>query len=515
MTPNNLSNGGRGWLSPLIHLSNNWISLVGVVLVTTTTILWLFLLPVTLKGETENPYLGMLAFLTIPGPFFGGLILIPLGMWLKRKREGRGGIYPQDFPTLSWSNPELRKLVYFIGATTVANVVIGSQLAYSAVNYMDSVSFCGKTCHTVMQPEFTAYQSSPHSRVECVKCHIGPGASWFVQSKLSGTRQLFAVAFHTYPRPIPTPVHNLRPARETCEACHWPQKYGEDRLRVINKFADDETNSLTKTVLLMKIGGGNHGIGIHGTHLGPGVTDPLRSHRRAAPEHPVGGVQRLPAGRRSTPPPTPSPTAAARRFARWIASTATTGPRTVTICRTVVWTKPWLPARSRSTLPFAKKKGVEILKGNYLSRDEAAQKIPAAFIKFYQDTYPAIYAQRQAEIAASAKEVLAVWNRNIFPGDESHLGRLPDEYRAHGFSRLLPLSRRRPQRQGRQEYLARLQRLPQSTGNGRSRAEDADRSGRGRDPGEVSWQAKAPAPPHPAPSRSRLGKQRPQAGEAS
>ena len=101
----------------------------------------------------------MLAFLTLPGPFFGGLILVPLGMWLKRKREGRNGIYPPEFPTLTWSNPELRKLVYFVGATTVANVVIGSQVAYSAVNYMDSVSFCGKTCHTVMQPEFTAYQS--------------------------------------------------------------------------------------------------------------------------------------------------------------------------------------------------------------------------------------------------------------------------------------------------------------------------------------------------------------------
>src|SRR3954447_10254687 len=271
MTQNRQITGDRGWLSPLIHLSNNWISLVGVVLVTTTTILWLFLLPVTMKGETENPYLGMLAFLTIPGPFFGGLLLVPLGMWLKRRREGHKGVYPPEFPTPTWSNPELRKLVYFIGITTVANVVIGSQLAYSAVNYMDSVSFCGKTCHTVMEPEYTAYQQSPHSRVECVKCHIGPGAGWFVKSKISGARQLLAVSFKTYPKPIPTPVHNLRPARDTCESCHWPQKYGEDRIRVINKFADDETNSQTKTVLLMKIGGGNHGIGIHGTHLGPGV----------------------------------------------------------------------------------------------------------------------------------------------------------------------------------------------------------------------------------------------------
>ena len=121
--------------------------------------------------------------------------------------------------------------------------MIASQLTYGAVNYMDSVTFCGQTCHTVMQPEYTAYQNSPHSRVECVKCHIGPGAGWFVKSKLSGVGQVFAVTFNTYPRPIPTPVHNLRPARETCETCHWPQKYGEDRVQVINKFADDETNT--------------------------------------------------------------------------------------------------------------------------------------------------------------------------------------------------------------------------------------------------------------------------------
>src|SRR5438067_2509899 len=101
-----------------------------------------------------------------------------------------------------------------------------------AVGYMESVTFCGQSCHTVMQPEYTAYQSSPHSHVECVKCHIGPGASWFVKSKLSGVGQVFAVTFKTYPKPIPTPVHNLRPARETCETCHWPQKYGQDRVQV-------------------------------------------------------------------------------------------------------------------------------------------------------------------------------------------------------------------------------------------------------------------------------------------
>ena len=183
-----------------------------------------------------------------------------------------------------------------------------------------------------MQPEYTAYQNSPHSRVECVKCHIGPGAGWFVKSKLSGVGQVVAVTFNTYPRPIPRPVHNLRPARETCEACHWPQKYGEDRIQVITKFADDETNSVTKTVLLMKIGGGNHGIGIHGTHLGPGVSDPLRPLRRSSGRTSPGWSPRSTARRPCTPPPTPSPMGPASACARWTAWTATTVRRTATTC---------------------------------------------------------------------------------------------------------------------------------------------------------------------------------------
>src|ERR1051325_2806049 len=118
MTPDNFQTRRGGWLSPLVHLSNNWISLAGVIIVTTATIFWLFLLPVTLRGGASNPYIGILVFLVLPAPFFAGLALIPLGIWLKKKREGRSGIYPADFPALNWRNLELRKLTYFVGFTT-------------------------------------------------------------------------------------------------------------------------------------------------------------------------------------------------------------------------------------------------------------------------------------------------------------------------------------------------------------------------------------------------------------
>ncbi len=424
MTLNNSNHFGPRWLSPLIHLCNNWISLTGVVVVTTATVFWLFLLPTTLRGETTNPYIGILSYLTIPVPFFLGLLLIPLGMWMQRRREGRSELYPPGFPTLAWSNPELRKLVYFIGATTVINIVVASQLTYGAVEYMDSVTFCGKTCHNVMQPEYTAYQNSPHSRVECVKCHIGPGASWFVRSKLSGVGQVFAVTFDTYPRPIPTPVRNLRPARETCEACHYPQKYGEDRLQIIPKYADDEANTRTETVLLMKIGGGNHGVGIHGTHLGPGVK-----------------IRYMPSDE-------------SRQTIPWVEYEGPTGKRVYAVKDAKVEGLPVremdcmdchnrpthtyeLPDRGLDnamnaglispTLPFAKKQALAIVKANYLSREEAARQIPQAFEKYYQDHYPDIWAARRSEVTASALQVLALWNRNVFPEMKVTWGTYPND----------------------------------------------------------------------------------------
>jgi nitrate/TMAO reductase-like tetraheme cytochrome c subunit len=298
--------------------------------------------------------------------------------------------------------------------TTFANIVIASQLAYGAVSYMETVSFCGQTCHTVMQPEFTAYQGSPHSRVQCVECHIGPGESWFVRSKLSGIRQVFAVMFHTYETPIPTPVRSLRPARETCEACHWPQKYGEDRLRVIDKFGDDEKNSPVQTVLLIKIGGGNHGIGIHGTHLGPGVriryghSDP---QRQVIPWIEYSG----PKGKtvyRAEGAPADGQGLSMREM-------------DCIDCHNRPSHSFKLPERAvdeamfagdlSAGLPFARKKSVEILKKAYASREAAAAQIPAAMEAYYRDTYPAVYKERQEEVARTARNVLAIYNKNVFP----------------------------------------------------------------------------------------------------
>ena len=301
------------------------------------------------------------------------------------------------------------------------NIAIGSQVTYRAITYMDSVTFCGKTCHTVMQPEFAAYQNSPHSRVECVACHIGPGASWFAQSKLSGLSQVFAVILNTYPRPIPTPVHNLRPARETCEACHWPQKFVEDRLQIVDKYADDEHNTLTKTVLLMRISGAGQQPGIHHAHLAPGVTisyNPADESRQtiARVEYHNSVTGRTTVYTASDAKPASLKNLPLRQMDCMDCHNRPT--HTFQLPERAVDLAMQAGAISPA-LPFIKKVAVEALRKEYKSQGEAAAGIRAAIESYYETG-------DRAAIDRAAGAVVAIYERNVFPNMHITWGAYPN-----------------------------------------------------------------------------------------
>src|SRR5580698_1224221 len=260
----------RDWTQPIYFLGQNPTSLVGAVITTstalTTVAFWFY--DIFLPGP-PHPYIGLLVFLILPGIFVLGLLLMPLGIWLRRRSLRGSGSLPGTYPAVDLRLPVVRRTLEWVALATILNLLIIGTASYRGVQYMDSTSFCGTTCHTVMAPEYTAYQNSPHSHVACVECHIGPGASWFVRAKVTGLRQLFMVTFHVYPRPIPSPVASLRPARETCEQCHWPQRFTGDKLLVNTSYKDDEKNTPQSDVLLLKVGGRawQGAVGIHGPHL--------------------------------------------------------------------------------------------------------------------------------------------------------------------------------------------------------------------------------------------------------
>ncbi len=141
----------------------------------------------------------------------------------------------------------------FAGAIGIMLLVFGG---YQLMEFMDSTAFCGRLCHQVMYPEYTTYQASPHSRVPCSECHVGSGADYMVRSKVSGVPMIFATFAETYDRPIPTPVENLRPARETCEQCHRPERFAGDLVRVHTSYLPDEGNTKQVDTRVLRVGGG-------------------------------------------------------------------------------------------------------------------------------------------------------------------------------------------------------------------------------------------------------------------
>jgi hypothetical protein len=265
----------------LAGITGSPLGLIGAVLATVSAILILTLFGLSLVGFDGGPYLGILAYLALPGVFVFGLLLVPLGVWRERRRVAHGGEAHAALPVIDLNRPRVRKIALVVAGLTVVNVVIVAIATYEGVELMESPRFCG-SCHSVMAPEFAAYQRSPHARVGCVECHIGPGAPWFVKSKLSGAWQVVSVNLDLYPRPIPVPVHDLRPARDTCERCHWPERFVGDRLQIRTAHANDAANTPKKTVMLMHVGSGQPGgsNGVH-WHVGQGVevrykADPAR-----------------------------------------------------------------------------------------------------------------------------------------------------------------------------------------------------------------------------------------------
>jgi hypothetical protein len=405
-------------IRPAFYLSQNLISRTGVVLTTASGITLLFTFASLIFGFQPDPYAGIIVYMIVPAVFVFGLILIPIGIYRDLRKRRRQGTLPATYPTVDFSHQSVRRTVLFIAVMTAVNIPIFAFATYRGTQFMESTQFCGKTCHKVMDPEYTAYQRSPHARVACVECHIGPGAPWFVRSKLSGSYQVLAVTFNLYPRPISTPIHNLRPARETCEQCHWPERFSGDKLVIRTKFADDEKNSSTKTVLLVHIGGRNPDsklVGIHGRHLGLVSYLPADGKRQEIPwvsyRNADGSVIEYAS---TDTPPKADLVAHGERRTMDCMDCHNRPTHTFDMPESAV-NREMAADRISPALPFIHKEAIELLKVNYPSRLAAEKELPRALGEYYRKNYFAIYNSQRAAIEQAAKGILYIYEGNVFP----------------------------------------------------------------------------------------------------
>lgn len=417
----NSKNTIKDWARLIYYLSQNTLSLTGVVLTTSSavTLIGFWIYDFILPGP-PHPYIGILIFLLLPGVFLLGLILMPIGILLRRRKLMAAGELPSIYPAIDLKTATVRNGLMFVALATVLNLMIFGFASYRGVSYMDTTTFCGQTCHTVMAPEFSAYQGSPHARVECVECHIGPGAGWFVKSKLSGLRQVFAVTFKTYSRPIPSPVKYLRPARETCEQCHWPARFTGDKFLVKTSYTEDEKNTRLTTVLLLKVGGRTWqgSVGIHGRHLDEGS----RIHYISTDEK----RQVIPVvfytddkGKTVEYVSTDTKVSKAQlekgeRRAMDCIDCHNRPTHAFELPENAVDLRMWRGLISPE-LPYVRKKAVELLKVDYPDRDTAQSKITEGIITYYRTSYPDVYNTKRALVEQAASTTADIYLRNIFP----------------------------------------------------------------------------------------------------
>jgi hypothetical protein len=415
-----------------VRLIRSPISVIGMVLTTIGAVLFLIVFLADLFGLHTNPYVGILFFLILPAIFLFGLALIPLGAWIERRRRATGRPPSElHWPRIDLNDPAQRRAAVLMFALTMANVIIVSLAAYRGVEYMDSVAFCGQVCHTVMKPEFVAYQDGPHSRVTCVQCHIGSGASWFARSKLSGTRQVFAVALGTYSKPIPSPVENLRPARDTCEQCHWPEKFHGDKIQQKVEYADDEPNSETVTTLRIHVGGGSERLGLAtGIHWHMSVANQVEyiatdDRRQVIPwvrltdasgnvrEYVADGVK---------------PEELAGRERRLMdcmdCHNRPSHPMAASAERAVdaVIARGEIPR----TLPFVRRETVKAVKGSYAGESAALDAIAMALREFYRTGHQPVYMSRRQDVEKAVAAAQRVYQRNVFPEMNVGFGTYPN-----------------------------------------------------------------------------------------
>lgn len=416
------SDGGA--LGRLFNYANNPTTLVGIVLTTVSAISILVFIVGEMAGGFRNPYIGIFAYMILPGVFLVGLILIPVGMWRRRARLVAAGISQAErarYPRLDFNDPQLRRTAAIILMLTGINGVIFGASSYLAVEELESVEFCGTACH-LMEPEYTAYQASPHSRVACVECHIGPGADWFVRSKLDGVRQVWKTALDTYERPIDTPIHDLRPARETCEECHWPTKHHGDRLAVFARYGTDEANTPSYTAMVLKTGGGSLDLGraggihwwhIEGDHriryvsetderetmLWVELTTPdgeRRIYTREGEELPPDEVLEARARVMDCIDCHNRPTHLFEVPSNALDEELTARPELV-------------------ELPYYKRRALEAIAEDYATHDAGMEAVRESLLRFYRSEYPEVWRDRPSVVEAGAEVAAQVYGRSVFP----------------------------------------------------------------------------------------------------
>jgi hypothetical protein len=435
----------------LPQTSRNWITIIGSLIAVLNLILIIFLFIISTIFNKSETNLGLFIYIILPGFLLLGLIMIPVGMLFARKRIRKTAESEKyKLPVVDLNDPRHRNAFVIFTIVTIIILFLSTYGSFEAYHLTESVQFCGTLCHKVMEPEYTAYQNSPHSNVTCVECHVGSGASWYVKSKLSGLHQVYAVLTKTYPTPIETPLHDLRPARETCEKCHWPQKFYSRTLQANRYFLTDSLNSEWDVMLQMKIGpeykGQGFSEGIH-WHINPDVNIEYISENDKREvityvkyaNKKTGQVEIF----RNPDTPVSDSLISVSNIRTMDCIDCHNRPTHNYNSPPVYFDKAMLSGNISKNIPFIKKTAMDILRDTFSNKDTALITIRDNILNYYKTEQSSFYVANSESIDKSITAIQHAFSQNTFPAMKvtydvypEHIGHLETEgcFRCHNGS---------------------------------------------------------------------------------
>ena len=413
--------------------ANNRLSVIGGLISISSLMLIIFLFIASTFIVHGSPYLGIFNLMILPGILIIGLLLIPLGMFLTvRRARLRKEEISSRWLVIDLNDQKQRNALFVFIIGTILFLILSGIGSYEAYHFTESVEFCGLTCHKVMEPEYTTYKNSTHARVACAECHVGSGADWYIKSKLSGLYQVYSVIFNKYPRPIPTPISSLRPARETCEECHWPQKFYPNKIRNQIHFLADDKNTEWDIDLRMKIGA---------THSSKGLTEGIHWHINNNVK-----IEYKSSLDRETIPWVRYVNTATHDTTVFIDAQDTTDQKS--IAATAVRLMDCMDCHTRPShnylapqkfidmamstgeispsLPDIKNLTMKIFNDSYSSVDTASKVINSTIKAFYKEKYPEIYSSQYTLIDQAINGAVNGYKQNIFPVMKANWDAYPD-----------------------------------------------------------------------------------------
>lgn len=400
----------------------NWLTVVGLGGAALAFVTGGTLFLVDLWSPSSSVYMSLLTLAVTPGLICGGLGLAVLGMLLQAWSVKRGRAR-----SFLWFDVQRQRRLWPAWMAAILVFLVASAYGgYRSFEFVEGKEFCGEVCHKVMHPEFMAHSNSPHSRVACITCHAGPGIEHQIKVKIRGIHQLVAVTTGEYNRPIATPLKHLRPAKDICEQCHWPQKFIGMVVQDHTYFLSDEQNTARHLRLLVHVGGGqldtdkpaNPQPAIHWHVSGPSKVEFVATdeHRQDIKWVKVSDSQGHQVTYRSDDLKESEAELMTKYEARKM-DCIDCHNRAVHVFNPPdrLLNQALLTGTLDPSLPYLKKQGLELLTAEYATQADARAAIATKLSAYYQKEYPALLASKKAAIDRAATTLGDLYTNNIFP----------------------------------------------------------------------------------------------------